>query len=363
MARRVTMRDVATSLGVSTTTVSNAFSRPDQLSVELRERVLDHARELGYGGPDPTARGLRTGRTWTVGVVFTERLSFAFAEPTTVTFLEGLARQLEQAGLGVLLLPATRTDGVNDEPAAGAVARAAVDGFVLYSVAADAPEALAATRSGRPTVVVDSPAPADVTVDDASGAAAVMRHVLDLGHRDLAVLSFRVGTDGRSGLADADRRASTPFAVTAARFEGFERALDAARSSDPDVPRWRDVAVYEVGAHHDDDAMRHGVEVLLARRPQPTALVATGDFLAVEALTVAADLGIDVPTELSVTGFDDMSLASLTSPALTTVAQPSRAKGMAAGRRLLELLAGRAPVGPVVLDTDLVVRESTAPPP
>ncbi|MGH3593832.1 MAG: LacI family DNA-binding transcriptional regulator, partial [Pseudonocardiaceae bacterium] len=105
--RTATMAALAAELGVSRTTVSNAYNRPDQLSPELRERVLDAARRLGYPGPDPVARSLRTRQAGAVGLLLTEALSYAFQDPAAIRFLEGLAIACGDAGRGLLLVPAS----------------------------------------------------------------------------------------------------------------------------------------------------------------------------------------------------------------------------------------------------------------
>jgi DNA-binding LacI/PurR family transcriptional regulator len=103
--RPATLASLAAELGVSRTTVSNAYNRPDQLSAPLRERVLEAARRLGYPGPDPVARSLRTRRAGAVGLLLTEALSYAFRDPVATGFLEGLALACERAGQGLLLIP------------------------------------------------------------------------------------------------------------------------------------------------------------------------------------------------------------------------------------------------------------------
>ena len=101
----VTLQSIADELGVSRTTVSNAYNRPDQLTLELRSRILDTARRLGYGGPDAAARILRTGRRNAIGLVFTEDLRYVFADPVTSAFLAGVADAAARAGTGLTLLP------------------------------------------------------------------------------------------------------------------------------------------------------------------------------------------------------------------------------------------------------------------
>ena len=121
MARKVTLQTIAEHLGVSRTTVSNAYNRPDQLAPELRERVLATAAELGYPGPDPAARRLRSGGREAIGLLFTESLAYAFNDPGAVLFLQGFSRATEEAGLALLLLPGFA--GRRARPIAAASAR------------------------------------------------------------------------------------------------------------------------------------------------------------------------------------------------------------------------------------------------
>src|SRR3954465_7665403 len=105
VGHRPTLQTVADALGVSRASVSNAYNRPDPLSPARRERILDAARRLGYAGPDPAARGLRMGQTGTIGVLVGAELSYAFRDPATGLFLEGVARAGERAGTALLLIP------------------------------------------------------------------------------------------------------------------------------------------------------------------------------------------------------------------------------------------------------------------
>ena len=123
-----TLASLAAELGISRTTVSNAYNRPDQLSAATRERVLAVAAELGYGGPDPAGRSLRSGRAGSVGVLLTENLTYAFTDPGLVQFLRGVADEMSAAGMAMLLLPA-------DADRDGALVRSAiVDAFIVCSI-------------------------------------------------------------------------------------------------------------------------------------------------------------------------------------------------------------------------------------
>src|ERR687894_2969814 len=121
LGRRATLKEVASELGVSPATVSNAYNRPDQLSSALRERVFETARRLGYPGPDPMARGLRRRRAGAVGVLYEDRLSYAFADPAEVLFLRGVSVATEEAGLGLLLLSGAPREERDPEGGGGGV--------------------------------------------------------------------------------------------------------------------------------------------------------------------------------------------------------------------------------------------------
>src|SRR5215211_5204045 len=173
MGGGVTLQTLADTLGVSRTTVSNAFNRPDQLNPALRERVLVLARELGYA---------RSGRAGAIGVLLTEQLSYAFGDPAAVATLRGLSEEAEQAGVSLSLLPAPLSGRDPTE----VVARAVVDAFFLYALPEEHPNVAAALERRVPVVVGDTPHIAGVplvTVDDRSGARAAAEHLLELRHR------------------------------------------------------------------------------------------------------------------------------------------------------------------------------------
>ena len=266
----MTLKTIAEAVGVSRTTVSNAYNRPDQLAPELRDRILGAARQLGYSGPDPAARRLRSGRRDAVGLLLAGGLAYTIADPAAVMLLQGVARATEAAGLAMLVVP-DRDDGVRD---------AVVDAFCLYAMAADHPNVAAAQVRGVPLVVVDAPrldGHAFVGCEERLGARLAAEHLLELGHRRFAVL-----TGGGHG----------------ERLAGYRDALAAA-----------------------------GAEWVEGRRfePGPTAVLATTDRLALDVLDV-------VPDDVSVVGFDDIPAAA--AARLTTVRQPLVEKGEIAGRLL-----------------------------
>src|SRR3954466_14313990 len=131
-SRRVTMTDVARAAGVSPMTVSYTYNRPERVSAESRDKVLRTAAELGYPGPDPSARSLRRGSTHTLGVVLGEHLTYAFDDPQAVSFLAGVAEGCADQGYGMTILPIT--GGTQDVPR---ITGAAVDGFIVWTTSDD----------------------------------------------------------------------------------------------------------------------------------------------------------------------------------------------------------------------------------
>ncbi len=350
MPRRPTLRDLAAAAGVSRSTASNAYNRPDQLSAELRERVLATAVRLGYPGPSPAGSALRRGRSGSLGVLLGDRLGYAFSDPAAAVFLDGLAEAVEDEGFALLVLPGARTGG---GPPPEAVRSAVVDAVVAYSLPDDDPAIAAARDRGLPLVTVDQPdltGVPGVRVDDVGGARAVAEHVLGLGHRRLAVVAFELAADGRSGRADRARQESATFGVTRERLAGYRAAVEAAGLD------WSAVPVHEC----PHNASTEGVRALTALLPErPTAVLAMSDELALGIVQGAVEAGLSLPRDLTVTGFDDTGAAARA--ALTTVRQPLRDKGVRAGEQLLAVLAGEEPA-PETLPTELVVRASSAPP-
>ncbi len=349
--RPATLASLAAELGVSRTTVSNAYNRPDQLSAPLRARVLEAARRLGYPGPDPVARSLRTRKAGAVGLLLTEALSYAFRDPAVTGFLEGLALACEQAGQGLLLVPVSP-----EQVDVTAVHQAGVDGFVVYSVREDDPHFLAVLERPVPTVVCDQPHGPDtvdrVGVDDRAGMLGLARHLTNLGHRRVGVVCMRLAAGRHDGPATAQRQADASYAVQRDRLAGLRDGL-----AEVGVD-WAGVPVIE-RFEHSVAAGRDGAEELLTAHPSLTAVVCTSDILALGALGLAVDRGLSVPGDLTVTGFDGVPEADRAG--LTTVRQPVLEKGRIAGEMLLQRGDRNRPRR-VTLPTELIVGNTSAPP-
>jgi DNA-binding LacI/PurR family transcriptional regulator len=343
----VTLKTVADRVGVSAMTVSNAFSRPDQLSAALRERILATAAELGYVGPDPAARTLARGATGTVGILLTESPQYAFTDEFSTAFLAAIAAELARHGLALTLLPPGR---------AGAVIPTrdvAMDGALAYSCRPGVDGVDWLRRRGLPLVTVDQPpepAYTSINVDDRAAAATAARHLLDLGHRRIALLTVSRADDD----ADPDPQ---DFLISRNRLLGWQDVLGPAGVDAP-------VLRSPVSTQQDGAA---AVREVLAGPARPTAVLCFSDALAAGVVRAAEDLGLRVPRDLSVVGYDDTPLAAQLRPALTTVHQDAAEKGRLAAAELAAAVArhraGEPPeVHRIVLPTHLVVRDSTAPP-
>jgi DNA-binding LacI/PurR family transcriptional regulator len=352
-----TLKDVAAAAGVSRTTASNAYNRPGKLSAAVRARVLATAQELGYPGPDPVARSLRTGRVGTLGVLLAEALIFAFDDPAAIMLLRGMAEVGQLADVGLSLLPASPERPTGAATATQAVTRAAVDGFLVYHLPDDHPSVPAVLARRLPTVVVDGPDLQGVPfvgVDDRGGARQAAEHLLALGHRRIGVLVDRIAADAYHGPVDNHRLTTSGFRASHLRLAGYADALRAAGLA------WQAVPIQECGI--PDRASGHaGAAALVDRAPELTAILATTDLLAQGAIQVARERDLPVPRALSVVGFDDLPDAAMTG--LTTVHQPLADKGRIAARLLLQALDTTAtPASRVELPTRLVVRGTTTSP-
>lgn len=343
---RPTLDTVAEAAGVSRMTVSNAYNRPDQLSAATRERVLAVAAELGYGGPDPAGRSLRRGRAGTVGVLLTESLTYAFTDPGLVQFLRGVADEMSAAGMAMLLLPA-------DAQSDGALVRGAiVDAFIVSSIWEDDPVVQAVRSRRLPFVSCGSPRLSGVPyigIDNAQSAALAADHLLALGHRRLGVVALP--EDMPVAPSNTVVRVRRGFAQRVAGF--VDRACES--EIDPEA-----VAIVDATTNTTEAGVV-AARALLRRRPRPTAVFAVSDVLALGVLTAADELGIDVPGNLSVIGFDDIDEAAHSRPPLTTVAQDLREQGQTAARMALSLVEGQK-VRSAPRTAQVLVRESTAPP-
>ncbi|MFG2286276.1 LacI family DNA-binding transcriptional regulator [Streptomyces sp. NPDC048595] len=329
--RAATSRDVARAAGVSQAAVSLVLGDKWQgrVSPGKAEAVRAAARELGYR-PNLAARSLRMGRTRTVLLVVPALTTEFFARVYT-----GAARIAADHGFGVVLYPSPEGVGPARDPFDSAAAT--LDGVLASSMAA---EALTALRTaGLPLVMLDSDpgddrASATVNLDIADGVRQLTAHLLALGHRRITHLAA---------------------AVDSWTFDVRARAVSAALDGVPGATLRREPAALGV-----DAGLRAAHAALTGPGPRPTALLCDDDIIAAGACKAVRRLGLRVPEDVSVTGFDDLALAVAVEPELTTVRLPAEEFGEAGMRALMAALDGRPEPAPT-LPVELITRGSTAP--
>jgi DNA-binding LacI/PurR family transcriptional regulator len=334
---RVTLQTIADALGVSRMTVSNAFSRPDQLSADLRAQVLAVAERLGYVGPNPAARALARGKVGNVGLLLSDTLTYALTDHVANAFLAAIADELGPTGRALTLLP------TSERPDFVPARDVAMDGAVVYSCIPYSEAVEWLVRREMPLVFVDNVARSQypsVNIDDRGGARAAAQHLLELGHRRIAIVTSEKGTERTGSHIEQERMC------------GWTEALAEA-----------DVEPTVVRVPHGDPVRngRNAGERLFAADPRPTGVLCFSDAMASGVLRAARDARLAVPRDVSVVGFDDSPLARQLNPELTTVHQDVAAKGKAAAAALIAQIEGdKKPRTRVVLPTELVVRGSTA---
>ena len=349
---RITQQDIAKVMGVSVMTVSNAFNRPDQLSPDLRTRVLERAAKMGYTGPDAVARQLRSGKTNTFAVVFEERLSYAFSDPFSVAWLAAFSEVMESHRASIMLLSVP----AGDSESLVAIQDAAVDG--IAGLCEDQPAMAKARERGLPTVYCtiahqpgEEPAGDYVVIDDYAAGLEMATHLRRLGHRRIFLL-VEVTYSGQPTLTE---HSPAEFAalLNSNHRVGFSdhlrvRGLVEGLSG-------LDVTIVAVGTN--TRAAGHSAGTLvLDRRDRPTAVVAASDVVALGFMDACRQRGLTPGEGISVAGFDDLPESA--TAGLTTIHQPVRDKGRLAAELLLD---PQRTDRRIVLPHELIVRSSTRP--
>jgi len=333
--KRVTRDDVAARAGVTPSTVSYVINNgPRPVSTAARDRVLKAITELGYH-PSDVARSLRTQRSMTLGLVIPNTANPFYAE---------VARAVEEVGFerGYTVFLCHSSHLPEREQRYAQMLRAKhVDGAIFHPTTADLGPLAFLSQAGIQVVVLERSVPGYYcfVADERNGGYLATRHLLELGHR-------RIGCVVRTG----------DLTSSAARVEGYRAAL-----AEVGLPLdGRLITESDFGYAAGAAASRR----LLDLADRPTALVTHNDIIAIGAIKAAAEVGLRVPDDLSLVGYDDIAQAAYAVPELTTIAYPKHRIGRAAAELLLRLLAGEETIPPatIVLPVHLVVRASTAPP-
>ncbi len=329
---RVTLTQVAQLAGVSPTTVSHVLSGKRIVGAATRGAVEEAIRELGYR-PNNVARSLRTRRSTMVAVVVPDITNTFYSVLT-----RGLADAVDAAGYGTYVC---NTDGSAGREAKFLedVLDRGVDGIVMASVDVASVGATGPAELGTPIVCVggrlDHPRVDVVAADDLVGSQAVTRHLIARGAKRLAMIQG-------------------PPETGSARTEGFCRALTEAGLSDE--PQWMVSGDWTRRGGHT--AM--GQLMAQPRRQRPDAIFCANDLTAIGAIDGARELGLSVPGDVAIAGFDDVDAATIVSPTLTTVRNPAYETGRTAGEMLMSRMLGiySGPSRTVILPCRLITRES-----
>lgn len=331
------IQDVARLAEVSTATVSRVLATPERVSAEARARVMDAIAKTGYV-PNPAARTLRSQKTYMVLVVLPDLANTFFSK-----ILRGIEETLFEAGYGMII---SDLDGSPEKEAHFAAFTAAgrVDGAILLNghlIGQSRDGEGAAARIGIPLVALCEAIPGadipQIEIDNRAAAAHMVQHLAAQGHRRIAYVSGPAGN-----------------ILERERFQGFKDGLEKiGLPFDPELVIPGDFTI--------ESGMAAGQD-LMARAMRPTAVFCTSDEMAIGLMRTLLSAGLRVPEDVSVAGFDDIEFAAVAEPALTTIHQPRRELGQAAAAALIDLLQGRPTPKRIRLETELVVRNSVAPP-
>lgn len=333
-----TLRDVADAAGVHPATASRALNPATRglVNAETARRVIKVAEGLGYR-PNPIARGLKTAKSSTVGLVIPD-----LTNPLFPPIVRGIEDVLEPAGYSGLIVN-TDNDPQRELAQIELLRARQVEGLIVATALIDHPLMSRLHAEGVPMVMVNRrPDGADIpsiTPDDAAGIELAVQHLADLGHRRVAHLAGPGTTS--TGVA---------------RLRAFRNAV---RDLDLDA----DPALVVTCDHWSEESGAEALRQLLDVRPDVTAIVAGNDLIALGCYDVFAERGISCPSEVSVVGFNDMPFLDKLAPPLTTVAIPHQQIGAEAARLLLDAISEpNRPARSVLLPLSLVVRGSTASP-
>lgn len=332
-----TIDDIAKAAGVSTATVSRVLNTPDVVRPNLRQRVEDHVRKLGYVRHG-AARALASARSHTVGVVIPTLDSAIFSSG-----VNAMENCLRHAGY-TLVLSVTNYDSAQEFVQVRRLIERGVDAMILVGRDHDEDTIRLLTQRNCPFVITwaytDTSGLPCVGFDNKTAAREITQHLIDQGHHRIGVIAaIQTGNDRAR-----DRVAGVRDALASSGLE-----------LDPDNLIERPYAV---------TAGRDAIKKLLQRplTGRPTAIFCGNDVLAIGAVLEAQAMGYDVPGDISIVGFDDLPMAEHISPGLTTIHVPSRRMGEAAARYVLDRISGNDNPPSIELPVSIVIRGTTAPP-
>lgn len=310
----VTIKDLSAACGLSISTVSKALNGYPDVSAETREQVRAIAAKMGYR-PSAIARGLKLGRTYNLGVLYSDDLDGGgFMHSYFAPVLESFKGEAERRGYDITFI--THHSGRNAMTYLEHCLYRNVDGVCIVCSRFDEPEVLQLISGPLPLVTIDNAFPGHTCIqsENHQGMTALTRHVLAAGHRRVAFVHGPVC-----------------HAVSEIRLTAFLRAMQEAGVAVPD-------GYLIESPYHDAAAAYAAVERLLAASPRPTCIIMPDDFTALGGMQAVQAAGLSVPEDISIAGFDGVRLLQMCRPKLTTVAQNTARIGQEAARQLVHLI-------------------------
>lgn len=336
--KRATIIDVAERAGVSIAAVSFAFNNPNQISSETAERIFSVAEELGYA-PNAIARAMVSRSIGVIGVLVPMSITASFQNPFIAEFMNGVGSICDQHSLSALFVSPYEGSLLK------ATQRAPVDGFIVLGLNENHSEIEPLRQRHVRFIIVDGEAStvSQVNIDDEKGAYEATSYLLAKGHSNLMILTFEK--------PEPSHNSDIFYGVGGRRYNGIYRAFQ-----DAHVPFDFSMMVQAL------TSMDGGQDAFLAAWQSgfhPSAVFAFSDAMAIGILAAAKQLGLRVPQDLEVIGFDDILTAAFTNPSLSTVHQPIFEKGTIAASLLIDAISGKEKPQKILLPTRLVLREST----
>jgi len=327
-----TLKQVAEQAGVSTATVSKVLSNTPYFTEETRQKVMQAVEELGYV-PNLAARALTSGKTNIIAIVFPYVFDVVFTDPFVQSVLKGVELECSQRGYNLLLSTPRLSPAGPDENYMQLIRSGYLDGMVALDNVPTTSVVKPAQKAKIPTVALGyNNAPYYVRTDDFQGGIHLVEHVIALGHQNIGILTIPA-------------ELNLPVHE---RIEGIRQATSLA-----------DVTLYEYTGDFSLESGAKGLQYFVENHPNITAVIGINDRMAIGAMRQAQSMGIAIPEDMIFVGYDNIPLAELVSPALTTIDQSAPQLGQLATQMLLDVIDGKTPDS-IVLQPKLIVRGSSA---
>ncbi|PLR84472.1 LacI family transcriptional regulator [Bacillus canaveralius] len=331
-----TIKDIAKVAGVSITTVSRALNGYSDVNEKTRKKIMQVAKDLNYS-PNTLARSLVMNKSKTIGLIVSGMTEANKKDNFTFEVLSGANDCISERDYDLVLF-STTTAKQREKTYSQLCRERRVDGAIVQGMKIDDPYLKEVIESDIPCVLIDIPIESDtvgyVTTDNVLGARKAVRHLIELGHKNIAMINGH-----------------NQAYVSIKRLEGYEKSLQ--EEGFPVNQSW----ILD-GSFSEEKAYEQTL-VLLRNHPEVTALFCASDLMALGAIKAAKALGMDVPRNLSVIGFDDILLSSYSTPQLSTVGQNIFQLGYQAANLLIDMLEVKTKSHVCILDTELIAREST----